>query len=198
MKLVKELGKRTKAPVTMIAILIIVLSFFGFLLNDSNAVQTYYSDVMKTLGNPKTKEYMLTELNGTNDIIDLLFVWEQNKLTWANGPFTRYSEPRSILQQGIGKCEEYSIIFVAACLALGYEARLLVSRQFYLAFIGLHGFHAWAEVKIDGAWIQVDPSPTPFWNDTSRYKSWPWGPRRTLNVLAFECGRIDDVSSRYR
>jgi hypothetical protein len=102
------------------------------------------------------------------------------------------------LEQGIGRCEEYSIVYVAACLALGYEARLLVSWQFYLAFVGLHGFHVWAKVKLNSSWVQVDPSPTPFWNDTSGYKNSEWGPRITLNVFAFEDDRIEDVASQYR
>jgi transglutaminase-like putative cysteine protease len=39
-----------------------------------------------------------------------------------------------------GKCEEFAIVYVSACLALGYEARIVVARQFYLG--PLHGFHA--------------------------------------------------------
>jgi hypothetical protein len=56
----------------------------------------------------------------------------------------------------------------------------------------------WAEVKLDGVWTHADPSADPFWNDTSRYKNWDWGPRITLNVFAFEDGRIEDVTPRYR
>jgi hypothetical protein len=198
MKQLKSLRKRTKILIATLTIALLFLALFLYCLYSLNEFQTYYLDVMKTLNDSKAKEYMLTELNGTNNLTDILLDWEQKRLTWANGSFTRYSDPQSILNQGKGKCEEYSIVYSAACLALGYEARLLVSRQFYLAFLGLHGFHVWTEVKLNGSWVQFDPSPTPFWNDTSRYRGWDWGPRTTLNVLAFEDGRIEDVSSRYR
>lgn len=173
--------------VVVIAAVLIHLSWIDF--------QTYYLDVMKDLNNSETKAYMYDKINGTYNFIELLN-WTSQNLNWSEESFTRYSKPQQILNQGKGRCEEFAIVYVAACIALGYEARIVVSRQFYLIFV--HGFHVWAEVKLYGVWTHVDPSPTAFWNDTSRYRSWNWGPRMTLNVFAFEDGKIEDVTSRYR
>jgi len=156
--------------------------------------QAYYLGVMKDLSSSETIAYMRDKLNGTYDFVELLN-WTNQNLNWSKESFTRYSDPQQILNQGKGRCGEFANVYVAACLALGYEARMVASRQFYS--FG-HGFHAWAEVKLDGVWTHVDPSPTAFWNDTSRYRSWDWGPRITLNVFAFEDGKIEDVTSRYR
>ncbi|MCW3986530.1 MAG: transglutaminase-like domain-containing protein [Candidatus Bathyarchaeota archaeon] len=112
---------------------------------------------MKDLNRNKTKTYMHDRINGTYDFIELLR-WISQNLNWSSESFTRYSEPQQILSQGKGKCEEFAIVYVAACLALGYEARLVVSRQFYL--VTARGFHVWAEVKVDDIWTHVDPSPT--------------------------------------
>lgn len=155
--------------------------------------QNYYLGIMKDLNDPETKAYMRSRINGTYNFIELLN-WTNQNLNWSDESFTRYSRPQQILEQGKGRCGEFAIVYVAACLALGYEARLVVSRQFYQVCSGLH---TWAEVKVDGTWTHADPSPTFFWNDTSRYKSWDWGPRWTLKIYAFEDGKIEDVTSRY-
>ena len=176
--------------VSIIAVVVIAV-FYGFWID----FQTHYLGVMKDLNNSETKAYMRDKINGTYNFIELLN-WTSQNLNWCEESFTRYSKPQQILNQGKGRCEEFAIVYVAACLALGYEARIVVSRQFYQILV--HGFHAWAEVKLDGIWAHVDPSPTAFWNDTSRYRSWNWGPRITLNVFAFEDGKIEDVTSRYK
>lgn len=139
--------------------------------------QTYYFGVMKDLNSYETKAYMRDKINRS-----------YTRARASEESFTRYSKPQQILNQGKGKCGEFAIVYVAACLALGYEARIVACRQFYLIFV--YGFHAWAEVKLDGVWTHVDPSPTAFWNDTSRYRSWNWEPRITLNVFAFEDGKM--------
>lgn len=188
----KRLRKRTKILicVAIVGVVAITLVFYGFWVE----FQAYYLDVMKNLNSSETKAYMFDKINGTYNFTELLN-WTNQHLNWSEENFVRYSNPQQILDQGKGKCEEFAIVYVSACLALGYEARIVVSRQFYLP---VHGFHVWAEVKWDGVWTQADPSPTAFWNDTSRYKSWDWGPRATLGVYAFEDNWIEDVSARYR
>ena len=39
---------------------------------------------------------------------------------------TRPTDPIGILRVGIGRCGEFSILFTAACLAVGYQARMAV------------------------------------------------------------------------
>lgn len=188
----KRLRRRTKILIGIVAaVTIVALAFYGFWLE----FQAYYLGVMKNLNSPETKAYMLSKIDGTYNFTELLD-WTNQQLTWSEEGFPRYSDPKQILDQGKGRCEEYAIVYVGACLALGYEARLVVARQFYLG--PFHGFHGWAEVKWNGVWTQADPSPTPFWNNTSRYRTWAWGPRAILVVSAFEDNRIEDVSARYR
>ena len=176
--------------VSIIAVVVIAV-FYGSWVD----FQTYYLGVMKDLNSSETKAYVRDKINGTYNFIELLN-WTSQNLNWSEDSFTRYSKPQQILNQGKGRCEEFAIVYVAACLALGYDVRIVVSRQFYQILV--HGFHVWAEVKSNGVWTHVDPSPTAFWNDTSRYRSWNWGPRITLNVFAFEDGKIEDITSRYK
>jgi hypothetical protein len=189
----RRLRMRTKILicVAIVVIVAIPLIFYGFWLD----FKGYYLGMMSNLESCNTKAFMLNKINGTYNFTELLY-WTNQRLNWSEENFARYSSPQQILDQGKGRCEEFVIVYVSACLALGYEARIVVARQFYLG--PLHGFHVWAEVKWDGTWIQADPSPTPFWNDTSRYRSWNWGPRATLGVYAFEDNHIIDESTRYR
>ena len=100
----------------------------------------HYLGIMRNLNSFETKAFMRSRINGTYDFTGLI-EWTNDNLNWCDESFTRYSDPKRILEQGKGRCEEFAIVYVAACLACGYEARI------------------------------VDPSPTPFWNDTSRYRS---------------------------
>jgi hypothetical protein len=173
------------------AILVVVAGlFYGTLI----LFQNDYLGIMKNLNSSETKAYMRDRMKETYNFTGLLN-WTGRNLNWSKESFTRYTRPQEILNQGKGRCGEFTIVYVAACLALGYEARIVVPGQFCVIF--LHGFHAWAEVKLNGIWTHVDPSPTPFWNDTSRYKSWNWGLRIGLSFSAFEDGKIEDVTSRY-
>lgn len=172
-------------------VIVAIALFYGFWVE----FQTYYLGLMKNLNSSEARAYMLGKINGTYNFTELL-TWTNQNLNWSEENFARYSNPQQILDQGKGKCEEFAIVYVGACLALGYETRLVVARQFYLGPV--HGFHVWAEVKWNGVWTQADPSPTPFWNDTSHYRTWDWGPRAILVVSAFEDNGIEDVSSRYR
>ena len=183
--------KQVKILCVSIIAIVVIAVFYGSWVD----FQMYYLGVMKDPNSSETKAYMRDKINGTYNFLELLN-WTSQNLNWSEESFTRYSKPQQILNQGKGRCEEFAIVYVAACLALGYEARIVVSRQFYQILV--HGFHVWAEVKLDGVWTQVDPSPTAFWNDTSRYRSWNWGPRITLKVFAFEDGKIEDVTSRYK
>lgn len=187
-----KLSRKLKIIICVSIIAIVIIAFFYCSWID---FQTYYLGVMKDLNSSETKAYMRDKINETYNFIELLN-WTSQNLNWSKESFARYSKPQQILNQGKGRCEEFAIVYVGACLALGYEARIVVSRQFY--HILVRGFHVWAEVKLDDVWTHVDPSPTAFWNDTSRYRSWNWGPRVTLTVFAFEEGKIEDVTSRYR
>jgi hypothetical protein len=57
-----------------------------------------------------------------------------------------------------GDCTEHAILFVALARALGIPAREVSG----LVYMGdqhqRFGWHAWAEVELDGRWVEVDPS----------------------------------------
>jgi transglutaminase-like putative cysteine protease len=154
-----------------------------------------YLGVMKNLNSSKTKTEMAALLNPKYNQTDL-FAWESSKLTFADDPSGFYEDPFQILASGDGICVQWSIVYVSACLALGYQSRLVVavdtSTWTYI--------HTWAEDYYHGSWVHVDPSDK-VWNDPSRYlgPSWPWGKDigTTVRVYAFEDGSFQDVTATY-
>jgi len=64
-----------------------------------------------------------------------------------------------VLAKAAGDCTEFSLLFVALARASGIPAREVsglaaTEADGQPAF----GFHAWAEVALDGHWVQVDPT----------------------------------------
>jgi hypothetical protein len=152
-----------------------------------------YLGVMKNLNSSQTRTKMAKLLNPNYNQTDL-FTWEKSKLTFANDPNGFYEDPFQILASGDGICVQWSIVYVSACLALGYQSRLVVavdtSTWSYV--------HVWAEDYYNGRWVHVDPSDG-VWNDPSRYQSWDWGPAigSTVRIYAFEDGSFQDVTGTY-
>jgi|GEM_PF-1502753 hypothetical protein len=152
-----------------------------------------YLGVMKNLNSSQTKAKMAALLNPSYNQTDL-FAWESSKLTFASDPSGSYEDPFQILASGEGICLQWSIVYVSACLALGYQSRLVVAVDMSSwTFI-----HVWAEDYYNGSWVHVDPSDK-VWNDPSRYLSWDWGPYigSTVRIYAFEDGSFQDVTSTY-
>jgi len=135
------------------------------------------------------REYNLTEL----------FMWVHKNLEFVpvNETFERNTDPAKILESGKGRCEEFSILFVAGCLAHGYQSRIVVAVDTSnpIHFVGQH---VWAEVKLDG-WVHVDPSDR-VWNEPYRYEAWGWGKNidSKVKIYAFEEGKYEDVTSNYK
>ncbi len=85
-------------------------------------ITTHYLDVMKNLNSSQTKSEMATQLDPKYNQTDL-FAWEASKLTFQNA--ASWSEdPMQILNSGDGICVQWSIVYVSACLSLGYQAGL--------------------------------------------------------------------------
>jgi transglutaminase-like putative cysteine protease len=124
-----KLSRKTINLVILLLIFIMGIPEQIFYL-DWISFQGYYLGVMKDLNSPETKAYMRNKINGTYNFIELLN-WTNQNLNWSDESFPRYSRPQQILEQGKGRCGEFAIVYVAACLALEYEARLVTSRQFY-------------------------------------------------------------------
>ena len=152
-----------------------------------------YLGVMKNLNSSQTKAKMAELLNPSYNQTDL-FSWEASKLKFANDPAGGFEDPFQILNSGDGICTQWSIVYVSACLALGYQSRLVVAVDTATwSFI-----HTWAEDYYHGSWVHVDPSDK-VWNNPSRYLGWSWGQYigGEVRIYAFEDGPFQDVTATY-
>jgi len=157
-----------------------------------NAFTQHYLAVMKSLNSTVTKAAMASKLNPNYNQTDL-FTWQQSKMVFAQDSEGWYEDPIQILNSGDGICVQWSIVYVSACLALGYQSRLVVAAD----TTNWNFIHVWAEDYYNGAWVHVDPSDK-VWNDPSRYQSWGWGNIGTaVKIYAFQDGTFQDVTSTY-
>jgi hypothetical protein len=152
-----------------------------------------YLGVMKNLNSSQTKTKMASLLDPKYNQTDL-FTWEQGKLTFVQDPAGWFEDPTQILDSGKGICVQWSIVYVSACLSLGYQSRLVVA----VDTTSWSFIHTWAEDYYNGSWVHVDPSDK-VWNNPSRYQSWDWGKNigLTVRVYAFEDGSFQDVTFTY-
>ena len=83
---------------------------------------------------------------------------------------------------------------MSACLALGYQSRLVVAAD----TTNWNFIHTWAEDYYNGIWVHVDPSDK-VWNNPSHYQSWDWGKYigSDVKIYAFEDDTFQDVTSTY-
>lgn len=156
------------------------------------AFTNQYLAVMQNLNSSPVKTELAAQLNPSYNQTDL-FAWEKSKLTFNESTAGFFYDPFQILADGKGICMQWSIVYVSACLALGYQSRLVVAvNTSTWTFI-----HTWAEDYVNGSWVHVDPSDGT-WNDPSMYQSWGWGTFGTeVKVYAFEDGSFQDVTATY-
>jgi len=183
----------TKIALIIIAVIILIsaalmpsICRYGF--------ESYYFGIMENLNNPSTKEAIRNNMTYAYNFTELL-EWEHSYVKWVpiGETFERNTDPEKILASGKGRCGEFSILYLSACLSLGYEARLLVSIKPYIYW----ELHNWVEVKVNDSWIPVDPTDG-IWNNSSRYKTW-WGEiGKDAFIYAFEDGNIEEVTERYK
>jgi hypothetical protein len=152
-------------------------------------------NIMQTIMQPKqlsaVKDSITAYFGDSNRACTLqdLFQWQNSHLKYVNSfpfLFIRPSDPIGILKAGIGRCGEFSILFTAACIAEGYDARIAtVTKTDYST--SPHGF---CVVQINGSWTQVDSSCyTPsklVINETSVYQKWGWWPLSEMGYSIFD------------
>ena len=157
------------------------------------AFTSQYLDIMKSLNSSQTKAKIAPLLNPSYNQTDL-FSWEASKLVFTSDPSGSFVDPIQILNSGDGICLQWSIVYVSACLALGYPSRLVVA----VNTEGWNFIHVWAEDYYHGTWVPVDPSDKA-WNDPHTYLSWDWGQYigSTVKIYAFEDNKYQDVTSTY-
>jgi hypothetical protein len=153
----------------------------------------HYLEIMHNLNSSETKTAIAPSLNLSYNQTDL-FIWEQSKLKFIQDTTGWFDDPIQILNSGKGICEQFSVVYVSACLALGYQSRLVVA----VDASSWNFIHVWAEDYFHGTWVHVDPSDS-VWNNPSRYQNWNWGQAIGLGVkiYAFEDGTFQDVTSIY-
>ncbi|MHA1972570.1 MAG: transglutaminase-like domain-containing protein [Candidatus Hodarchaeales archaeon] len=118
-----------------------------------------------------------------------LITWTHNQLEVVDKkPDPLPKTPFEILELGEGRCGEFSILYCSACIANGYDARLVMI---------LRGSnHEWVEVMINGEWVHVDPTNPPYVhvNDPLMYLN--RGKKLHL-VVAFGLAGYEDVTEKY-
>ena len=188
--------------VLLIIVTLLTVAYLWYPKNESNAVNNdpafnaftdHYLGIMKNLNSSETKAKMAAQLDPSCNQTDL-FAWEQSKLTFTQDPTGWFEDPTQILNSGKGICVQWSIVYVSACLALGYQSRLVVAAD----TTGWSFIHVWAEDHYNGTWVHVDPSDK-VWNNPSRYQSWDWGSAigSGVKIYAFEDGTFQDVTATY-
>jgi len=155
-------------------------------------------NTMKNLNSSETKTALRNMFDRDYNFTEL-YQWEHKnvKFVTSDETFERSKDPLKILEIGKGKCQEFSILYVALCLAHNYQSRLVVAADVSNP-IAWNYPHTWAEVRLDDCWRHVDPSDQ-VWNQASRYKSWSWGSEigSKIRIYAFEDGRSVDVTQYY-
>lgn len=71
---------------------------------------------------------------------------------------TNVNTASQVLDHKTGDCTEHTVLLVALLRALKIPARELSGLIYVDDDFAAFGWHAWAEVEIDGQWVQVDPS----------------------------------------
>ncbi len=208
----KKRRKQNRKWIIVLAILVIALGLTAFawaqyqktvpdklpvIPEGLKTLSNHYITVMQNLNSSTTKTQMTARINGTYNQTQL-FGWEKSKLTFEQNPTGWYEDPVQILDSGKGICVQHSIVYVAACLARGYQSHLVVAVDTSTwSFI-----HTWAEDYYNGNWVHVDPSDG-VWNNPAYYHtpSWEnvWGKDVGSNVriYAFTDGSYEDVTSVY-
>jgi hypothetical protein len=117
---------------------------------------------------------------------ELIFDKNKTKFIRYTGPLNMViygvDVPLKILEGGIGRCEEFSVVYAAICVAYGYDVRLVRSCP--------PGDHMWVEIKLDDMWIHVDPSDGII-DDSFRYHR---GNYTLVRLLAYERYRYVDIT----
>lgn len=160
--------------------------------------ENHYLSIARKLNSTESKAEVISWFGRDFNFTEL-YEWVHEKLDFVpfNETFERHTDPSEILESGKGRCEEFSILYVAACLAQGYQSRIIVAIDTSNP-VNLIGQHVWAEVKLDNCWVHVDPSEQR-WNETNMYQSWEWGEEIGLKIAiyAFEEGRCEEVTLNY-
>ncbi|MGB0589981.1 MAG: transglutaminase-like domain-containing protein [Myxococcota bacterium] len=71
---------------------------------------------------------------------------------------THIPSASQVLERRVGDCTEHTWLFVALARAAGVPAKPVYGLMYIDDVAPSFGYHAWADVSIDGRWIAVDPT----------------------------------------
>jgi len=150
--------------------------------------KSHYKSIMKNIGSTESISNLKEKYFIQNLSIERIILWENELMTFVNASVELNRtdlNPINILENGIGRCGEYAIVFAALCYAQGIEARIVTA--------SINGDHAWNEVKINGTWIHVDSSPP-----TGINEPWRYSKKNYIRVLGFESnGKVSNLTLKY-
>lgn len=164
-----------------------ILVFFSIILPiiSLELLKKQYLEIMENLNRSETKSGLKALFDRDYNYSELL-AWEHERLFYTSERIERYKDPFQILGYGKGRCEEFAILYIALCLAHGYQSRLIVD---------VYGDHDWAEVYLEGRWVHVDPAERRIGDPYMYERDW----KKDLKlVYAFEDGKVEDVTINYK
>ena len=154
---------------TIVVIFIVVFSGFQELV--LNPINEYFFNnekekVVIDLTKPDITSYIRANLtsyygNKTSFSYEDIHQWVNEYLTFVEtfNETERSNDPRVILTTGIGKCQEYSILFASACISIDKEARILnVAKRDFTDFPHAFNFDEPLPAGLDGQSVMV-PGP---------------------------------------
>lgn len=144
----QQIGLNVKANVNY-------LNWIGFGSDDTKYLQSSTYVIL----NPETTQTALQVIgNVTNPFqqVVLLTSWVHNNVQYqGSGLSTVIMNSSWVLQNRIGKCSEFSHLFIALARSAGIPAKFVAG----LVYNGdSWALHAWSEVYINGQWYPVDPT----------------------------------------
>jgi len=172
-----------------LGILTYVIAVVSLLVYNATEYRDYdsYTDYMWIVTRSNFKSTMLERFDRKYNFTELLD-WVDERIEWIPEDITmkeRYFYPSEILGAGIGRCGEHANLYVAVCIAHGYEARIVRSFK--------TDNHAWVEIKLKGSWVHVDVVDK-YWNDP--YRRFDNG-KNITHVIAYMPFHYEDVTYRY-
>ena len=203
MRILKPTKKQNTLLTVLPALLLVITSMYILVIwlpeQERASFENHYLSIMKNLNNTVTKDKVRCLFERDYNFKEL-YGWVHEKLEFVplNETFERHTDPSKILKSGKGRCEEFSILYVAACLAHHYQSRIVVAVDVSNP-INWIGQHVWTEVRVNGQWIHVDPSDK-VWNEPYRYRTWSWGKSigSKVRIYAFEDSKYEDVTFNYK
>ncbi len=110
-------------------------------------------------GDPDIARLARTITSGANTDrarVERLVTWVYENL--GKELSTNLSSASQVEERRVGDCTEHTLLLVALARSLGIPAREVSGLVYMGDELRRFGYHAWAEVALDGRWVAVDPS----------------------------------------